>query len=566
MAKTTPQTTQSKSTTTTSAKDPFLVRFASAKQRRQGWNETLDEAYAHVLPQYEKASTTGTGTKGEKRGTRIFDSTAPEALSERANRTLGILAPKGRKSLFVKAEMAENNTENARYAEDAFLKLQSALEKSNHQIALLQTLRDCYISTGCIALDKGTADNPLSFEALPISQIIPEEASDGVIRTNYREYELEAHELPVRLPDASFPEEITQDITANPNKKISFVECQVYEEDNRSVHYKLFLAKGDHLVDERTFGVGRLITHRLDTVPGETMGRGPVLQAMPDIKTINKVVELVLKNASIAVTGIWQADDDGVLNPATVSLTPGTIIPKAVGSQGLTPLQAPGDFNVSQLVLSDLRPRVRRAIYGPDLPPLTGGVRSATEFGMRQADMLAVEVPTLERLESELLRPIVRRALYILTDPFFIGSSHAIDVPEDMSRLDLVGILMEMLETPAERAKRQLESQEQHSAVQVAIQSDPEGAPQVIHMQDYWRDFLANTGMKSSLLKSKQEIAEEQAIAEQQQQQVQLAQLASQAVTTGGDSSGEDSSTSDDPGAAIDPVIQQLLGGAGVPL
>ena len=58
------------------------------------------------------------------------------------------------------------------------------------------------------------------------------------------------------------------------------------------------------------------------------------MKALPDIRTANKVVELVLKNASIAVTGIWQADDDGVLNPGTVRLVPGTIIPKAPGSAG----------------------------------------------------------------------------------------------------------------------------------------------------------------------------------------------------------------------------------------
>ena len=80
---------------------------------------------------------------------------------------------------------------------------------------------------------------------------------------------------------------------------------------------------------------------------GEIYGRSPVMTALPDIKTVNKVVELVLKNASISVTGIWQADDDGVLNPANIQLVPGSIIPKAVGSAGLTPLQAPGRFDVS---------------------------------------------------------------------------------------------------------------------------------------------------------------------------------------------------------------------------
>ena len=86
------------------------------------------------------------------------------------------------------------------------------------------------------------------------------------------------------------------------------------------------------------------------------------MTALPDIKTANKVVELILKNASIAVTGIWLADDDGVLNPANIKLVPGSIIPKAVGSSGLTPLQAPGRFDVSHLVLEDLRARIRHAL------------------------------------------------------------------------------------------------------------------------------------------------------------------------------------------------------------
>lgn len=138
------------------------------------------------------------------------------------------------------------------------------------------------------------------------------------------------------------------------------------------------------------------------------------MKALPDIKTANKVVELVLKNASIAVTGIWQADDDGVLNPANIRLVPGTIIPKAVGSSGLTPLEAPGRFDVSQLVLDDLRGRIRHALLvdrlgQPDAPTMT-----ATEVLERSAEMARILGATYGRLQSELLTPLVMRALSIL--------------------------------------------------------------------------------------------------------------------------------------------------------
>jgi hypothetical protein len=135
---------------------------------------------------------------------------------------------------------------------------------------------------------------------------------------------------------------------------------------------------------------------------------------MPDIKTANKVVELVLKNASIAVTGIWQADDDGVINPAAIKLVPGAIIPKAVGSSGLTPLEAPGRFDVSQLVLDQLRARIRSALLVDRLGPVDAPKMTATEVLERAAEMARVLGATYGRLQSELLTPLVQRGLGIL--------------------------------------------------------------------------------------------------------------------------------------------------------
>ncbi len=121
--------------------------------------------------------------------------------------------------------------------------------------------------------------------------------------------------------------------------------------------------------------------------PGEIYGRSPVMKALPDIKTANKVVELILKNASIAVTGIWQADDDGVLNIANIELKPGSIIPKAVGSQGLKPLEMPGRFDISQLVLGDLRTRINHALLADKLAPIASARMTATEVLERSAEM-----------------------------------------------------------------------------------------------------------------------------------------------------------------------------------
>jgi hypothetical protein len=81
------------------------------------------------------------------------------------------------------------------------------------------------------------------------------------------------------------------------------------------------------------------------------------------VKTANKLVELILRNAHRVSAGIYCVEDDGVLNPANVRLTPGAIIPIAVGSKGLIPVLPAGDFDVSHIELERLQTNIRRSFY-----------------------------------------------------------------------------------------------------------------------------------------------------------------------------------------------------------
>jgi len=128
--------------------------------------------------------------------------------------------------------------------------------------------------------------------------------------------------------------------------------------------------------------------------PGEVYGRSPVMKALPDIKTANKVAELILKNAPIAVTG----NDDGGVE--------GAIIPKAVDSAGLTPLEAPGNFDLSQLILQDLRKNIRRALLVEKLGQPEDPRMTATEVLERSADMARLLGATYGRLQSELFNRV----------------------------------------------------------------------------------------------------------------------------------------------------------------
>jgi hypothetical protein len=116
----------------------------------------------------------------------------------------------------------------------------------------------------------------------------------------------------------------------------------------------------------------------------------------------------------MAISGIYQMEDDGVINPDTIQLVPGSIIPKAMGSQGLQPIQAAGRFDVAQLVLSDMRLNIKRALYNdmlgnPDKTPAT-----ATEVAERMADLSRRIGSAFGRLQAELVQPVLQRVIYIL--------------------------------------------------------------------------------------------------------------------------------------------------------
>ena len=254
-----------------------------------------------------------------------------------------------------------------------------------------------------------------------------EEGETGRLETVFRRTDLPLDLFVRRFPDAPLtPDEARArekgddiriaaiEATRKQDGKVRYTAFRQDPPEARSVTGGAGRDDAEKPLAAGTFADHPVIAFRWMKAPGEAWGRSPVMKALPDIRTANKVVELVLKNASIAVTGMWQADDDGVINPANIKLSPGVVIPKAVGSEGLKPLAAPGRFDVSELVLNDLRQRIRRALLVDKLGQIDSPKMTATEVLERKAEMARLLGATFGRLQSELLTPLVERGLGIL--------------------------------------------------------------------------------------------------------------------------------------------------------
>ena len=403
---------------------PAAVRngFERARERRRPWEPLWRECYAYALPQ--RGTGLGTDLPGGRRGDTLFDGTAADAVEQLAASLLAELTPPWSQWFGFRPGhdvAADDRSTLAAYLEDVADRVRGHFDRSTFAVEIHQCFLDLVtVGTATLLVQEAPLGeaSALRFCAVPAAEMFIDCDQNGQIRQHYRATALTMGGLRSRFPEARLPAALIEQAEADPERRFEVLEAVIQQ--GATYGYMALLRQATGSADEDlplatgSFEQPPFVTFRWIKGAGELYGRSPVMTALPDIKTANKVVELILKNASIAVTGIWLADDDGVLNPANIKLIPGSIIPKAVGSAGLTPLQAPGRFDVSQLVLDDLRARIRHTLLTDRLGAVADRRMTATEVLERSAEMTRLLGAMFGRLQAELLSPLVHRAVGIL--------------------------------------------------------------------------------------------------------------------------------------------------------
>ena len=158
------------------------------------------------------------------------------------------------------------------------------------------------------------------------------------------------------------------------------------------------------------------MTGRYSKVSGEIRGRGPALQSLPDVRSLNKIKEFVLQKAAIDLAGMYTATDDGVTNPYNISISPGVVIP--VGSNNssnpsIQRLDTGANLSLVQFEVQDLQASIKKSLFN-DLRDPTAPVRSATEVAIESRELAKRIGSAFGRLQTEVLIPILQRVTYIL--------------------------------------------------------------------------------------------------------------------------------------------------------
>jgi nucleotide-binding universal stress UspA family protein len=403
--------------------EQILKRQITAQAKKDEFQQLYQDAYEFALPQRQLYGVWEGGAVGSKKMQRVFDSTAINSTQRFANRLQSVVFPPQRK--WAKLEAGSDIPPEQKQQAQAILevyqdKMFTMLNQSNFDIAMGEFLLDLAVGTACMMVQPGDDVQPLNFIPVPLFLVSYEEGANGQVDNVYRRMRMKGESIQRQWPDAEISDDLKRRIENKPTDDVELLEATIYDYKRGDYCYHVIDKVSKTEIVYRRRKMSPWVISRYMKVAGEIYGRGPLMTALPDIKTLNKVKELLLKNASLAVAGVYTAADDGVLNPNTVKIVPGAIIPVARngGSQGPALLALPrsGDFNVSQLVINDMTQSIKRILLDESLPPDNMSARSATEIVERMKELAQNLGSAFGRLINETMIPVTAKILEVMDE------------------------------------------------------------------------------------------------------------------------------------------------------
>ena len=400
----------------------LLKRRSNAEQKKHLWRSTYRDAYQYAMPARE---TFTWHTEGQQKNRLLYDSTLQEATYTAANTLCALLFPAWMHwcelapGAAVTKEALEENPEITSGLQQATAMFFSYLNTSNFNTVISEAALDLQVGTCALSFDEGDMDQPFIFQAIPLSAIEIEEGPNGTIETTWQHRCPHARNLLRMYPGMELldlPESTRKIIAEDPEKKLNIVQGEVYDPETKNYYGVVLDFAGPTIIWRYNYGKSNpTIVARASKVAGETYGRGRVLLALSDARTVDRMQEFLLTQMALTVAPPMTGVSDGVLNPYTASLTPNTIIPvasNADNSPSLRPLEIGQNFPPAQQEMQALRERIRRTLLGPE--PSEGPVKSATEISVADRNRLWAMNGEYNRIMAELLAKIVGRGTFIL--------------------------------------------------------------------------------------------------------------------------------------------------------
>lgn len=538
--------------------ETLCQRYERLKGRKDLYGDLMQECADYILPRVNTITTQG--TEGENRNTKVYDSTAIHANELLAARIHGSMMSPAVK-WFHPATMDDDLNEErevAQWLEQAEQQMRLHLNLSNfhaqsHEVCLEAPALGTSALFGEERLPDTRAFEGLNFKAFSVAELVLDEDADGQVDTLMRVIGMTARaaaakwpkgkrgvsglsdetyqlaqdrpESPVEILHAIYKRSQWQAARVTPDgrmlpvakAKLPWASCYVERKTK-----KLVEETGYH---EQPFGVIRWALS-----PGEVYGRGPGMSALPDVRSLNRSVELFLEQWALAIRPPIAVRRRSALGE--FRYLPGARNVMADPQNDVKEFITQARFDVTMAGIENLRKSVRDMFFSAQLELKQSPEMTATEVAARMQLMSQFLGPTSGRYMAELLTPILMRVFGILlrANKFPPRPPLLVDYFRQNGELQIKYL------TPMARQQRnpELAAIERYTQMLLAVQQlHPAGMDKV----DFDRalDVTAEVmGVPPSILRTERELREVRAAKVQAQQEAaQLSAMGAVAEAAG---------------------------------
>lgn len=401
-----------------SAKD--ILEKAKRLFGAQGnWRSLWQEAADYIMP--KRSNVLSMVTPGTKQTEKLFDSTGIHSNELLGASMKQAITPANVKwfSIRHRDEELMKDEDAVRWLEDCARRMFLAFHQSNFD----SEVHELDLDLGAFGMGAMYCDerprvapkfNGLRFHTLSIGEYAIEENFEGDVDTLLRNFRLTARIAFGRWgKDAGA--RIVKALEQKPEQTFPFIHC-VAPNERFNISYYLNADEKILVEKPRLYRGFPYLVPRWGKTSGEENGRGPGFIALPDIKTLNKAVQLELQALAMMIKPPMKSSDNGVIgNPKLIPGGITTVQRNAI----FEPLKLNIELQTYQVRADKLEAKIRRVFYSDQLQMQDTPTMTAAEAYIRYEMMQRILGPTLGRMEREFLDKLIKRAFSIM---YFAGA------------------------------------------------------------------------------------------------------------------------------------------------